>query len=132
VQRRFDHRRCVLAAVLLLVGGALGGCQLATARIEPAPLSAAEQQLAILELAPVGTPRDEAVERLVGAGIEGGFGATGARSTYYCDLWRRPDGNHWHLDVALLFDDHGRVWIARSGSLSAEPTATVADGTPPR
>lgn len=115
-----------IAALLLGALGTIGltGCHLATGSIEPAPVSAAEQRMQILEIVPVGTPRDEAVRRLEAAGIEGGYGATGAESTYYCDVWNRPDGERWHIDVAVLFDDDGRVWIARSGSTSVTPLGT--------
>lgn len=115
--------RAVAAASVSLGIGTFSGCMLAPGSIEPSPLSAVEQQIEILDLAPVGTPRDEAIRRLETAGIEGGFGASGAKSTYYCDLWNRPDGTRWHLDVAVLFDDDGRVWIARSAAPDTHTTA---------
>jgi hypothetical protein len=86
------------------------GCRLQGA-IVPAPWTFAEQRAAILELAPLGTPRDEAIARWKDAGIDGTFGTND--SIWYCDAWRRPDGQTWELSVAMLFDEQGRLYETR-------------------
>lgn len=96
----------------------LAGCQLGSAgKIVASPWSSAQQEQAILELVPLGTPRDEVVERLSQAGIEGGFGVSD--SVFYCDLWKRPSGEWWHINVALLFDQSGRLYKTRPAELAA-------------
>ncbi|MEX0716897.1 MAG: hypothetical protein WD066_09930 [Planctomycetaceae bacterium] len=104
-----------LAAAIALAAG----CRLGQPTIEANRLSWSEQKSRIHEIAPVGTPRDEAVERLRAAGIDGEFGA---RDTiYYCGLWERPDGTHWQMDVALLFDADGRLYDLRPAEAEVRP-----------
>src|SRR5438046_2974936 len=84
--------------------GLLAGCAgpgPATKFVE-CPLTLEEQQQAILEIVPAGTSREEAARRLRAAGFESSPGGGG--SIYYVALWKRPDGEHWHMNVALLFD----------------------------
>jgi hypothetical protein len=50
-------------------------------------------------------------KKLADAGIDGSFGVSD--SVFYCDVWRREDGNRWYINVALLFDESGRVYKAR-------------------
>ncbi len=89
---------------------ALTGCRLGTSEIV-CPLSYPEQKTAIMEIAPLGTPRDETVKKLAEAGIEGSFGIR--NSVYYCDFWQREEDQRWHLDLALLFDQTGRLYQIR-------------------
>ncbi len=96
-----------LASALLHIGCLMPGA------IEPSPWTYSEQQQEILKLVPVGTPRDAAVERLQKAGIDGTFGVSD--TVYYCDIWNRPDGERWHLNVALYFDDEGLLYDSRLG-----------------
>ena len=87
------------------------GCQLNSQQIVASPLSYRDQEAEILKIVPEGTPRQEAIEKLAAAGIQGELG--GKRTIYYCDLWEREDGQRWHLNVALLFNDSGEVYQTR-------------------
>ena len=75
---------------------------------------------------PVGTPREAVVERLSKAGIEGTFGTSD--SIYYCDLWKRETGERWHLDLALLFDEQGKLYETRPAQ--SEVAVMSDDQTP--
>ncbi|HET6426251.1 MAG TPA: hypothetical protein VFG20_21345 [Planctomycetaceae bacterium] len=109
-------------AVLLVV--AFCGCQLTPAPpLTPCPLPIAEQTAKILEIAPLGTPRDEAIERLEKAGIVGNFSTGSSKSTFYCDVWPQPDKERWHINVVLLFDEDGALY----GTLPALPSAVKKD-----
>ncbi len=111
-----------------------GGCATTSAMIVPSPVSSDEQQAKILEIVPVGTPRDEVLDTLRREGIEVHRGASS--TIYYCDLWQRPDGSRWHLDVALLFDKGGRLYRTRSASALVDADDTTVSPTtedsPPR
>jgi hypothetical protein len=93
------------SAVSLLV---LAGCASLSTQITPCPLTYSEQTKEVLNLVPKGTRRDDALRKLAAAGIEGSFGIS--RRVYYCELWNRPDGSRWLLNVALLFDETGKVY----------------------
>lgn len=133
----------------IVLPGCLGtiGCRLTDPGVTAAPLSVAQQRAAILKIVPVGTPRDKVVGKLHTAGIGGTFGT--GDSIYYCDMWKRDDGQMWQLDVALLFDEAGKLYELRQGEflMSEQPqespprtarTSTADDsraipfGTPPR
>lgn len=118
------HRLLSLAAMLVL-----SGCATSSPLIVPSPVSTDEQQAQILKLVPVGTPRDAALETLRREGIDVQQGASS--TIYYCDLWKRPDGSRWHLDVALLFDREGRLYRTRSASalVDSDNTTTSSDPT---
>lgn len=81
--------------------------------IQPSPWTYSQQHEAILEMAPFGTSREDVVDRLTKAGIEGNYGIS--KSIYYCDIWDRPDGARWHLNVALYFDEAGSLYDIRPG-----------------
>tara|TARA_R110002095_G_scaffold163200_1_gene141382 strand:- start:53101 stop:53448 length:348 start_codon:yes stop_codon:yes gene_type:complete len=91
--------------------------------VVPAPLVFEEQSQKILEIAPVGTQKEQAIKQLNAAGISGEFSSS--PSIYYCDLWKREDGNRWHLNVALLFNETGAVYKTRpaQADVSWESTA---------
>lgn len=97
-----------LSVTALLI---LAGCQLSRGRIIDSPLSFQEQSDAILKIVPPGTPRAEAIRKLEQVGIEGT--SLAHRSIFYCDIWNRKDGTRWELNVALLFDEHGRLYKTR-------------------
>ncbi|MFN0195176.1 MAG: hypothetical protein ACKVT0_00395 [Planctomycetaceae bacterium] len=104
--RSVAHCRFIwLGSALLHVGCLIPGT------IEPSPWTYSEQQQEILKLAPVGTSREEVVDRLKKAGIDGTFGVSD--TVYYCDIWNRPGGERWHLNVALYFDDEGLLYDSR-------------------
>jgi hypothetical protein len=84
------------------------GCASLNNRIVPCPLTYSEQNKEVLTLVPKGTRRDDALRKLAAAGIEGSFGSS--RGIYYCELWNRPDGSRWHLNVAILFDETGKLY----------------------
>ncbi|MCA9118331.1 MAG: hypothetical protein KDA79_24875, partial [Planctomycetaceae bacterium] len=113
---------CCCAAGLLVFGLA-GGCAPFASNIVDSPLGLLEQREEILRIAPPGTPREEAVRRLEEAGVRGNAGA--GPGIWYCDLWERPDRSRWHLNVALLFDENGRVYAARAAAPGVE---TVTGG----
>jgi hypothetical protein len=127
------RRHCWGWLVCLACGIAIhGGCQSGPPRLVSSPLSAAEQQQAVLKIAPLGTPRDEALERLKEAGIVLSPGSNA--SIYYCDVWNREGGERWYLNVALLFDASGQLYLTRpaqaetglaSDSATALPTTSV-------
>ena len=97
---------CTTIAVILL-----SGCHLGLARVTESPLSYSEQKQAILEVAPIGTPRNEAMNKLSEAGIEGSYGVS--ESIFYCDTWTREDGAKWHINVSLYFDKSNKLYEAR-------------------
>jgi len=76
------------------------------------PLDDKELNKKILEVAPVGTPRDEAVKRLNDAGISGAFGSehSGFGKDYYCcQKWHRPSGETWRISLLVHFDKSGKL-----------------------
>jgi len=103
---RYGFRSLLMTGLLILTG-----CQLGRGRMIDSPLSFQEQSDAILKIIPPGTPRAEAIRKLEEAGIEGTSQAH--RSIFYCDIWDRTDGTRWVLNVALLFDEHGRLYKTR-------------------
>jgi len=118
MQKPFPHRTCGLATVGLLLT-TLVGCAGLTSQIVPCPLTYSEQEKEILAVAPKGTRRDDALRKLAAAGIDGSFGIS--RRVYYCELWNRPDGSRWHLNVALLFDEVGRLYMTRTADCDVTP-----------
>jgi hypothetical protein len=91
-----------------LIALTLTGCVSLNRGIMPCPLTYSEQEKEILTVVPKGTRRDEVLRRLAAAGVEGSFGIS--HRVYYCDLWNRKNGERWHINVALLFDDTGRLY----------------------
>jgi hypothetical protein len=119
-----------IAALALLFG-----CQTLSPALVPCPLPVAEQAARIQELVPLGTPREQAIERLKRAGIDGTLGA--ANSIYYCDTWRQNDQERWHINVELLFDQNGKVYAYRpdpSGQVTAahDDAGTAKVSKPPK
>jgi len=117
---------------LACLGLGLFGCQMPPAAgLVSCPLPTTEQVRQILELAPLGTPRDEVMARLSEAGIAGTFGEN--QSIYYCDLWKRADDLRWHINVVLLFDDQGKLYATRpdaSGQVDPSPRSRPASEPP--
>ncbi len=111
MQKPFPHRTCGPALVGLLLMF-VAGCAGLTSQIVPCPLTYSEQEKEILAVVPKGTRRDDALRKLAAAGIDGSFGIS--HRVYYCELWNRPDGSRWHLNVALLFDEVGRLYMTRT------------------
>ncbi len=76
------------------------------------PLDQSELSKQILAIAPVGTPRDEAVRKLREAGIAGEFGSKSSKlgqDYYCCQSWRRANGETWRLSMLLHFDAAGKL-----------------------
>jgi hypothetical protein len=92
----------------VFLGLIVAGCATLPHAITPCPLTYSEQEKELLAIVPKGIQRDEALRRLAAAGVEGSFGIS--RRVYYCDLWNRPNGDRWHINVALLFDDTGKLY----------------------
>jgi hypothetical protein len=102
--------RCIVAgAILMSVAAGCVGPQIQAVRC---PIDDKELNKKILEVAPVGTPRDEAVKRLTDAGIRGAFGSehSGFGKDYYCcQAWRQPNGEVWRISLLLHFDKSGNL-----------------------
>jgi hypothetical protein len=111
------------SALSLLV---LAGCAGLSTQITPCPLTYSEQTKEVLNVVPKGTRREDALRKLAAAGIEGSFGIS--RRVYYCELWNRPDGSRWHLNVALLFDETGKLY--KTQAADCDVTASP-DRSPP-
>ena len=109
IGHRIHSGRCTLFVFELFL---LSGC-MSRGTIQPSPWTYSQQREAILEIAPLGTPRDDVVTRLANAGIEGSFGIS--ESIYYCDIWDRSDGARWHVNIALYFDESGNLYDIRPG-----------------
>jgi hypothetical protein len=120
MQMPFRHRVCGLAILVVV------GCAGLTSQIVPCPLTYSEQEKEILTVVPKGTRREEALRKLAAAGIDGSFGIS--RRVYYCELWHRPDGSRWHLNVALLFDEVGRLYMTRTADcdVTSSPDKTLS------
>jgi len=108
--RRFT---CGLWAMLLIAIFA-GGCRLGAGRVVPCPLASADQKAALLKIAPLGTPRDAAIQKFEKAGIEGSFGIS--ETVFYCDFWKRANGERWDMDLSMLFDQSGQLYKIRANS----------------
>lgn len=105
-----DRRFALLTALVLIQSGCAAGPQ--TGMLVESPLATETQQEEVLAIAPAGTPREEAIQKLTDAGLVIHQGASA--TIYYCDVWNRPDGSRWRMNVALLFDKQGRLYRARS------------------
>lgn len=92
---------------LCLLTIAACGCQMAGLGYRPSPLSAAQQRQEIEKIAPPGTPREEVERRLKAAGIE--ISAGSSPHLAYCDLWNRSGGGRWMMNIALMFDESGKL-----------------------
>jgi hypothetical protein len=108
-----------------LVALTLLGCLSMSRAIVQCPLTYSEQEKELLTVVPKGLRREEALKRLAAAGVEGSFGIS--RRVYYCDLWNRKNGERWHINVALLFDDQGRLYKTQMAECDV---ATVPEETP--
>ena len=107
-----------------------GGCESPLQRARYAENIDAQRQVEeILKLAPLGTSSDKAEKALAEAGIVGNFGSR--RNIYYCDLWRREGNADWKMNVALLFDEQGKLYKIRPGQAEVAylPSETAATDT---
>src|SRR5262245_10746976 len=111
----------VSAVVCAWLVGMSTGCTSPGKPLIESPLSVDEQQQAVLKVVPRGTPRDEAARRLKAAGIDFNVGVN--QSIFYLSLWNRPNGERWHINVALLFDPTGILYDTRTAD-SATGLAT--------
>ena len=125
---RQSRRRCCVSPSIIagfsLCAVAIVGCQL-TSNVEYVSPSDAEQSRAILEIVNVGMTRQQAVDALDDEGVQGSSGVS--ESVYYCDAWDGDDDRHWHLNVALFFDQSGRLYKVGS---SQPDFASVTDTAP--
>lgn len=124
--RRFSC--CILLASVWIAGILIAGCATSTGHVVECPLTATQQQQAIQEIVPLGTPREQAAERLTKAGIE--FTTAAGDSMYYCSTWKRSDGTRWHLNVAMLFDQENKLYRLREADTVAfRETGKSTDGS---
>ncbi|MBA4030079.1 MAG: hypothetical protein C0478_04180 [Planctomyces sp.] len=85
------------------------------------PWPAGQQVREVLNVVPIGSTRADALKKLQKAGIQGNYGAND--TIYYCDVWKREEAI-WHINVALLFDEEGRVYATMpdaSGQMVESP-----------
>lgn len=103
-------------------------------QVVPAPMVFDEQSEELLKIAPLGTPKAEAIQKLDAAGITGEFASS--PSIYYCDLWERENGKRWHLNVALLFNEAGALYKTRPAqadvSRQSEADSRAVDAEKPK
>ncbi|QDT90567.1 hypothetical protein [Gimesia algae] len=127
--RRGPHKLVALGVCLLSLIS-LSACT-GFRSVVPAPLVFEEQSAKILEIAPLGTPKEQAIRKLDDAGISGDFASS--PSIYYCDLWQREDGALWHLNVALLFQEDGTLYKTRpaQADISWEKGASATEQAQP-
>jgi hypothetical protein len=118
------RRQIVTLVAVLLIALPSAGCSSVGRAIVPCPLPFADQEKAILAVVPKGTRRDSLLRRLQTAGIEGSFGIS--QRVYYCDLWNRPDGQRWQMNIALLFDENGVLYRTQA----ADCNITAVRDTP--
>lgn len=123
---RFVPRSLVMTATLVW----LVGCQLTPPPgLVSCPLPVAEQTTRLLEIAPIGTPRDEVMKRLKEAGVRGNSGQND--SIFYCDVWERSESERWHINVVLLFDEEGKLYRTRpelpGAATTSGATTTASD-----
>lgn len=123
--------RCSNLMIGLLIVACGLGCQTTPApNLISCPLPSTEQVREVLKVAPLGTSREETLEKLAEAGITGSFGEN--QSLYYCDLWKRDESLRWHLNVVLLFDDEGKLYATRpdaSGQIDPSPRSAKSATT---
>ncbi len=123
--------RGILVAWALSVSVA-AGCQMTPAPgLVTCPLPVAEQTAKILDIAPLGTPRDEVIKKLDKAGVIGNFSTGDSKSTYYCDVWQQDKDERWHINVVLLFDENGILYGTRPQLASAITERDAVPTTPP-
>jgi len=74
------------------------------------PIADADLTKRIVEIAPIGTPRDETIQKLRSAGIDGAFGTEKSaigKEYFCCRSWQRPNGEVWRINLLLHFDKAG-------------------------
>lgn len=69
----------------------------------------AEQEMALLEIVPVGTSREEVAARLNKAGVEYSTSPGPDPGVFYCESWMMDSGESFLLYSELLFDADGRL-----------------------
>ena len=103
---------------------ALAGCS--GPQLIDSPLSGIEQQRAILEIVPLGTPRAEVETKLKESGLQLHSGS--GPSTAYCDVWNREsEKQRWYVNLMLLFDSENKLYAVRSGQ---SETSVYRGGVP--
>jgi hypothetical protein len=91
-----------LAAIVL--GGTLaGGCQFSNVASFP------DQQTALMEIAPIGTPREEVARKLKEAGVSYQPSPPPDPGVFYCESWEMPNGERFLMASEILFDSEGRL-----------------------
>jgi hypothetical protein len=106
-----------------LIVATLIGCVSLSRPIVQCPLTYSEQEKELSAVVPKGLRREEALRRLTAAGVEGSFGIS--HRVYYCDLWNRSNGDRWHMNVALYFDDAGKLY--KTGTAECDVSVVPED-----
>lgn len=105
------------------------GCRLFGVGQPAEPMSYRQQAAQLREWVPEGTPRDEAVQRLTAAGVEGEFSRVGD-SIYYCNFRKNPEtGRRRQMTIALLFDHAGRFYATQPAE--GAPGGSSGDASTP-
>ncbi len=68
-----------------------------------------EQESALLQLAPLGTPRAEVASRLKEAGVSYTSSPPPDPGVFWCESWTMPGGKTFHMFSELRFDEDGRL-----------------------
>jgi hypothetical protein len=100
-----DFGRGIYLVTLLCL---LAGC--VSPQMVRCPIADADLTKRILEIAPIGTSRDETIQKLRAAGIDGAFGADKSaigKDYFCCRSWQRPNGEVWRINLLLHFDKSG-------------------------
>lgn len=104
------------------------GCQLEPLpQFMEAPLTTQQQIEELQKHLVAGMSREEVMHKLKELGIGGSYGHN--TSIYYCDVWQRDRKTLWHINIALLFNDEGKLYKIRpSYDLElTHPTARTED-----
>ncbi len=117
----------VLCVGIGLLEMMLVGCATSPA-VYPCPLSYEEQSRSILEIVPIGTPRAEVLKKLAVAEIQGSEGISD--SIYYINLWDGQTGGTWMMNVALLFDQDGRLYKTKPARSETQIERSGVTGLP--
>lgn len=107
-----------LWAMATLFVPTLCGCLMPGLGYRENPLSTLDQQREVEKIVPPGTSRAEVESRLKIAGIEVSPG-TSPRIAY-CDVWNRSGKGRWVMNVALLFDENGKLVGTRPANSPTE------------
>ncbi len=108
VRRRIYRPSCWFVLIgVLAATWPISGCAMRNVA------SFTDQRTAILEVVPLGTPREKTAVLLKEAGISYTTSGGPEPGVYYCESWEIEPGERFHLFSELLFDEEGRLQDVR-------------------